>query len=35
MVQIQANAMCTVKGPMVQVNADGILMAKGAITMIG
>lgn len=35
MVQIQGQAMCTVKAPIVQAKADGILMLKGGITIIG
>ena len=35
MVQIQGQAMTTVAAPMIQVNANGILTAKGGITMIG
>lgn len=35
MVNIQGQAMAQIKGPIIQVNADGVLMAKGGITMIG
>jgi type VI secretion system secreted protein VgrG len=35
MVNIQGQAMTAIKAPITQVNADGMLMLKGGITMVG
>jgi type VI secretion system secreted protein VgrG len=34
MVQAQGTTMVGIKGPIVQVNADGMLMMSGGVTMI-
>ena len=34
MTKVEGSAMVQVKAPVAQINGDGVLMAKGGITMI-